>query len=393
MKRMDEWLTTEQAAARLGVKRETLYAYVSRGLLHRALDADGRRSRFDPAEIDQLRRRQRPEGEFATLVTTRIARPADEGVYVRGRDLVAEAALSTFEEAADRIWQAAPGEPWPSVADPDGDHDDIGVRLPKRSPLMDRLRIGVTLASATDPLRDDLSPTSVRTAGRRAVCAMVNSLPRRCNPQGGSVADTLWCRLARRQASQRRRAALNRALVLLAEHGLASSTLGARVAASVRADPYSVITAGLGVLGGRLHGAASAPVHRLLAEAARGGDAASALGEAQRNLGFTPGFGHVTLKRRDARCGALMEALASAWPTDERLGTVLEVYNLAADRTEGIATVDFALGAFTYLADMTPESGEAIFAIARTVGWIAHALEEYDEEPLRFRFRARYIGD
>lgn len=390
---MDDWLTTEQAAARLGVKRETLYAYVSRGLVHRALDTDGRRSRFDPAEIDQLRRRQRPEGEFATLVSTRIARPTDEGVHVRGRDLVAEAALSTFEDAADRIWQAGPDEAWPSVDDADKVVGDVAVQLPRRAPLMDRLRIGVALASAADPLRDDLSPASVRTAGRRAVCAMVKALPRRCSSQGASIADALWCRLARRQASQRRRPVLNRALVLLAEHGLATSTLGARVAASVRADPYSVITAGLGVLGGRLHGAASAPVHQLLAEAARSDDAASALGDAQRALSFTPGFGHVTLKRRDARCAALMEALTSAWPTDERLATVLETYNLAADRTEGIPTVDFALGALTYLADMMPEAGEAIFAIARTVGWIAHAQEEYDEEPLRYRFRARYIGD
>lgn len=390
---MDDWLTTEQAAVRLGVKRETLYAYVSRGLLHRALDADGRRSRFDPAEIDRLRRRQRPEGEVATLVSTRIARPSDEGVWVRGRDLVAEAALSTFEDAADRVWQAGPGETWPPVTDPDEIHDDVLARVPKQAPLMDRLRIGVALASAADPLRDDLTPASVRTAGRRAVCAMVRSLPRRCRPQGDRIADALWCRLSRRQASRRRRSALNRALVLLAEHGMASSTLGARVAASVRADPYSVITAGLGVLGGRLHGAASAPVHLLLAEAARSGDPARALGDAQRTLSFTPGFGHVTLKRRDARFGALMEALTSAWPTDERLGTVLEVHNLAADRTEGVATVDFALGAMTFLADMTPEAGEAIFAIARTVGWVAHALEEYGEEPLRFRFRARYVGD
>lgn len=389
---MGDWLTTEQAAARLGIKRETLYAYVSRGLLHRVLDADGRRSRFDPAEIDQLRRRQRPDGEFATLVSTRIARPTDEGVHVRGRDLVAEAALSTFEEAADRIWQAGPDEAWPSVDDAYEVGGDVGVRLPKGAPLMDRLRIGVALASAADPLRDDLSPASVRTAGRRAVCTMVKALPRRCVPQGESIADALWCRLARRQASKRRRSALNRALVLLAEHGLATSTLGARVAASVRADPYSVITAGLGVLGGRLHGAASAPVHQLLADAARADDAASALGNAQRTLGLTPGFGHVTLKRRDARCGALMEALTGAWPTDERLATVLETYNFAADRTEGIAAVDFALGALTFLADMTPEAGEAVFAIARTVGWIAHAQEEYSEEPLRYRFRARYIG-
>ena len=72
---------------------------------------------------------------------------------------------------------------------------------------------------------------------------------------------------------------------------------------------------------------------------------------------------------------------------------MLEVYDLATDRTDGIATVDFALGALTYLADMQTEAGEAIFAIARTVGWVAHALEEYDEGPLRFRFRARCVGD
>ena len=390
---MDDWLTTEQAAVRLGVKRETLYAYVSRGLLHRALDADGRRSRFDPGEIDRLRQRHRSDGEFATLVSTRIARLTDEGLHVRGRDLVAEAALSTFEDAADRVWQAGAEERWPSVDDADELLDDVQSRLSGHTPLMDRLRIGVALASATDPLRDDLSPAAVRTAGRRAVRMMVMSLPRRCSLQGDGVADVLWCRLARRRAGQRRRSALSRALVLLLEHGMASSTLGARVAASVRADPYSVITAGLGVLGGRLHGAASAPVHRLFAEAARSGGAARALGDAQRTLRSTPGFGHITLKRRDARCGALLEAVAGAWPTDQRLQTVLEVYNLAADRTDGIANVDFALGALTYLADMQPEAGEAIFAIARTVGWIAHALEEYDEEPLRFRFRARYVGD
>ena len=366
---------------------------MSRGLLHRALDADGRRSRFDPGEIDRLRQRHRSDGEFATLVSTRISRPTDESLYVRGRDLVAEASLSTFEQAADRVWQAGADETWPSVVDADELLDDVQSRLSRHTPPMDRLRIGVALASAADPLRDDLSPAAVRTAGRRAVRMMVMSLPRRCSLQGDGVADALWCRLARRQAGQRRRFALSRALVLLLEHGMASSTLGARVAASVRADPYSVITAGLGVLGGRLHGAASAPVHRLFAEAARSGDAARALGDAQRTLRSTPGFGHVTLKRRDARCGALLEAVTSAWPTDERLQTVLEVYDLATNRTDGIATVDFALGALTYLADMQTEAGEAVFAIARTVGWIAHALEEYDEDPLRFRFRTRYVGD
>ncbi len=53
-------LTAKQAATRLGVKLETLYAYVSRGVLRRTLAADGRTSRFDAAEVESLARRGRP---------------------------------------------------------------------------------------------------------------------------------------------------------------------------------------------------------------------------------------------------------------------------------------------------------------------------------------------
>jgi len=54
--------------------------------------------------------------------------------------------------------------------------------------------------------------------------------------------------------------------------------------------------------------------------------------------------------------------------------------------------VDLAMGAFTWLAGMAPKAGETIFAIARTASWLAHAVEEYDEAPLRFRPRTRYLG-
>jgi citrate synthase len=49
---------------------------------------------------------------------------------------------------------------------------------------------------------------------------------------------------------------------------------------------------------------------------------------------------------------------------------------------------DFALGAFAFAAHLPDDAGETIFAIARTAGWLAHALEEYEEAPLRFRARA-----
>nr|MCQ3812467.1 citrate synthase [Acidimicrobiia bacterium] len=133
--------------------------------------------------------------------------------------------------------------------------------------------------------------------------------------------------------------------------------------------------------------------HRIFQEAAANGDPAGALGEAQRRTGYTPGFGHAVYRQRDPRCSALMEAVAGAWASHEHLPKVLTVQSLASERTAAPATVDFPLGAMTFLASMRPEAGEAVFAIARTAGWIAHALEEYDEDPVRFRFRAHYIGD
>ncbi len=391
---MDAWLTSTEAAARLGVKRATLYSYVSRGLLQRVVDSDGRSSRFNPEEVDRLRFRsgRRGDDEIGVLVSTGITQIADGELKVRGRDLIGLAADTRFEDAVDWVWGAEPDARWHNIDEAEELSQRIQSVLPDSAPMMDRLRVAVSVASTTDPLRNDLSTSSVRAAGRRLLHLMVHSLPVVAASGESDLSERLWSRLAPGRSNARQRAVLNRALVLLLDHGLASSTLGVRVAASVRADPYSAVAAGLGILGGRLHGAASGPVHRIFQEAAASGDPAGALGEAQRRTGFTPGFGHAVYRRRDPRCSALMEAVAGAWPSHEHLPKVLTVQTLASERTDAPATVDFPLGAMTFLAGMRPEAGEAVFAIARTAGWIAHALEEYDEDPVRFRFRARYTG-
>ena len=391
---MEEWLSSAEAAARLGVKQATLYSYVSRGVLSRVVDSDGRSSRFDPEEVERLRSRanRRNEGEVGVLVSTGITQVADGELRVRGRNLIGLSSEARFEEAVDWVWEAETDGQWPN-GDKAGDvAHRVQDLLPDNAPMIDRLRVGVSVASATDPLRSDLSSSSIRSAGRRIINLMVDSLSLVTTPRDGDLAERLWCRLAPGRSNARQRAALNRALVLLLDHGLASSTLGVRVAASVRADPYSAVAAGLGILGGRLHGAASAPVHQIFQEAVASGDPAGALGEAQRRTGRTPGFGHSIYRRNDPRCSALMESIVGAWVSHEHLPMVLTVQSLASERTDAPATIDFALGALTFLAGMRREAGEAVFAIARTAGWIAHALEEYGEEPLRFRFRARYTG-
>jgi citrate synthase len=69
-----------------------------------------------------------------------------------------------------------------------------------------------------------------------------------------------------------------------------------------------------------------------------------------------------------------------------------DVARIASGGGAAMPNVDFALGALAFATQMPLGATEAIFAVARTAGWVAHALEEYGEAPLRFRARAVYIG-
>jgi citrate synthase len=394
----DQGLTADEAARLLGVKRQTVYAYVSRGILHRRMAMDGRTSRFDRDEVEALRlgRRADQDGEMRTMLSTRLTRVADDGLWIRGRDLIAlvEAGAGFFD-IADLLWASPPGEAWHHTAP---DVEQVGQVTESTSSglsLLDQLRVIIAHQSSTDPLRHDLTPKSVRAAGRRAVAAMAGCIgpqPATGIDYDNSLGGLLLDRLTPGGADDAQRRSVDVALALLADHGLAASTFAARIAASVRADPYSVIVAGLGALGGPLHGAASAAVHDLYRAAEAQGDAAAAVGQAQRR-GSVPGFGHAVYRSQDPRYGALMSQIIEAWGDDRRLQTVFRVRDLVGERSDAIPNIDLALGALTYLAELPSDGGEAIFAIARTTGWLAHAMEEYEEKGLRFRPRARYIGE
>ncbi len=389
-------LTASEAAARLGVKRATLYAYVSRGLIRRHLAMDGRTSLFDSDEVESLRsrRRRRSEGELDTVITTSLTQVNDGDLRIRGVSLAELAAADiAYERVATFLWGAPPMS-WSLSGEVTRALLDAQHLLPPTTSRIDRLRVSTSVLSATDPLRFDLTSGAVREAGAGILQAMVLSLPTLgSDPSDGGLADRLWPRLTALEADEQRSGTLNAALVLLIDHGLAASTFAARVAASVRADPYSVVGAGLGVLGGALHGAMSAAVHELLQEAHATQDPGGAVGAAHRRLGGNPGFGHMVYEREDPRYHSLMGRVSQTWRDDPRLGTVHAVRDLVSQRTDAIPNIDLAIGALSWLGEMDLDAGEAIFAIARTAGWLAHALEEYQEEPLRFRPRARYTGE
>ena len=176
-------------------------------------------------------------------------------------------------------------------------------------------------------------------------------------------------------------------MVLLADHELAASTLAVRVAASTRADPYAAVTAGLATVSGLYHGAASRLVRKVL-DRAQVTNSDVALTEAMDRHGVYPGFGHPLYERGDPRARVLLELVREAWPESRRMAQV-DALIAAARRRGELANIDVALAALGHVAGIEPDAGDAIFAIARTAGWLAHAFEEYDEQVLRFRPRAQ----
>jgi citrate synthase len=378
-------LTTDEAARRLGVKVPTLYAYVSRGLLESHRDPGGRGSLFDLAEVEGLAARSRGGRQTATrlaTITTGVTQLDQElGPRYRGRLATELAVTASFEEVADLLWQAEGGGDWSPP--------DLGP-CPLTQTL-DRMRWALVLCGATDPLRSDLRPIAVARAARRAAAALTDVVGPSPTGAGGDAGAALAARLAARLTGSGApvpAAAVNAALVLMADHELATSTMAVRVAASVRSDPYDALLAGLATLAGPLHGGASQQAYELLVVAERDG-AARALNDVLREHGHLPGFGHSVYKSGDPRFDALL-ALAEPLLSEERRVLVREVVALAAAHDVPLANCDLALAALSWGTGMPPDTGRTVFAVARVAGWAAHYMEELTERPLRFRARAVY---
>ena len=268
-------LTAAEAARRLGVKPATLYAYVSRGVLTRRKDPAGRTSRFDAQEIEDLARRGRPRRQAgaADIVVESALTEIDGAQFrYRGLDVAGLATRRTLEEVAEFLWTGKfpdHPEPWPLRPEARAAGRAAQAALPAGVLPLERLQVIVPAMAATDPMRLQLDPPAVRAAARGLIAGLVDCLPSPGAEPGPAVpvARRLWSRLTPRRPSPALLATLSAALVLLADHELAASTLAARVAASVRADPYAVVATGLGAVSGALHGGASLGAENLLTAA------------------------------------------------------------------------------------------------------------------------------
>lgn len=397
----DRRLTTKEAAELLGVKPETVYAYVSRGQLSSRRVAGGRGSTFEAAEVEALARRNRRDsggtpasgGELA--VRTRITLIESDRYYFRGVDATELATRHSYEEVAEWLWTGTlrPGITFTAPESSVATARRAVEALPEHTGPTDRLRVAAIAAAVADPLRFDLSEDAVLGTARSLIPTLVAALPaRRGHRDEGPLAHRLWARLTGRDADEASLRVLDTALALLVDHDLAASTLAVRVAASARAHAYAAVSAGLGVLEGPLHGAASGVAHRLLMDVLDEGDAAPVIADELRAGRRVPGLGHRLYPGEDPRARVLFGLLEDIPRAAPALAAARDIVATTARHTPLHANVDLALAVFTASSGMQATAGETIFAVARTAGWIAHALEEYGERPLRMRPSGHYVG-
>ena len=382
----DPYLDTQAATARLGISRASLYAYVSRGLIEARPDSqDPRRSLYRAADIERLaktkaRGRKSDEIAGATLdwgppvLASGITLIANDRLYYRGRDAARLARTASLEEVARLLWQCGEDDPFAAPEPVDMPPGAAGARAIDRClQLLAGRGVNTRMIWQRDVRR--LWPEAA-TLLRLVAAGVAGTVP---GPE------PIHQQMARAwKVSADKADILRAAMVLLADHESNASAFTVRVIASTGASLAACLLGGLGALSGPLHGGTTSLVEILFDEVARAGDATAVIEERLRRGDRLPGFGHQLYPGGDPRAEALM-ALLPADPVREAL---LSAMGAIGERQPNI---DFALVAACRLLHLPPGSALGLFAVGRTIGWIAHALEQQQTGSL-IRPRTRYVG-
>jgi citrate synthase len=404
------YLTAGEAAGELGVSLKTLYAYVSRGLIRsEAVGGKRRNRRYRAEDVRKLKERteQRRDPTRVTESALDWGTPVMESaitlitggrIYYRGRDAVTLSEDHSLEQVAELIWTGSLTE---------GEHGGLpdlfrlssGI-VPERLWLNGRgvksgspseiFGMALQGAATEDPSAYDLRSAAVAGTGVRILRLLVDVAT------GGEqdAKDTVAQALRRRWVPGEAGAAtlLDRALVLCTDHELNVSSFTARCVASAGATPYAVVVAGLAALGGVKHGGNTERVEAFLAEVDAFGDARRVIVSRLRRGELVPGFGHQLYPEGDPRGEALLVAVAEAYPDSEASNLADETTEAAGQLIGEQPNVDFALAVLARVLGLPPGGALTLFALGRTVGWIGHAIEQYETGRI-IRPRARYVGE
>jgi len=400
------YLTAREAAIALGVSVPTLYSYVSRGMLRsEPIAGSPRARRYLREDVARLLERKELRSDplkaaarslhWGTPVLDSGLTLIDGGrIYYCGRDAMELAQQASVEDVAALLWTGDTSRADQLFTSRSNELPreikDLFNRTLHLGPI-ERCQLALALGGSKDLSAYDLRPIAVAKTGARilrlltaAVCGFAASGPIESSLQRA------W--LPRRKMVA---PAIRVALILCADHELNVSTFTARCIASARATPYEVVNGALAALKGRRHGGHTAEVDALFQEISRVRRPREILANRLRQDDELPGFGHPLYPNGDPRATLLLSFAkklgAKKLGRRSVLDSAANLVEVARKLTGEHPTLDFALVTLAHALGLPAESPLALFSLGRTIGWIAHAIEQYGDSRL-IRPRARYIG-
>ncbi|MET3552380.1 citrate synthase family protein [Burkholderia sp. 567] len=379
---MHNWITLTEAARRLGVRAQTVYAYASRGSIAVMQDPDDpRKSLYRAEDVIALCRKKQVGRKRAALAAGTIfgAEPCiPSGIttfskgraWYRGRDSIQLSDTATLEDTAALLWQATAPVTFdaPAVALPAGERDRQCA-----------FTLLATLAAHGHSTLGRLDNTLHIEAGQ-----LVAIVARAFGAHDDGGPPWTHQRLAAGWGLDDRGAdLLRRAMVLVADHEITSSAFAARITASTGASLAGCLLTGLATLSGPLHGDASGRVRAVFDDVQRLG-AAHVVDHHLKSAIPIPGFGHHLYPDGDPRAAALLARLD---PPTELAHFIDKVTTLTGQRP----TIDVALAMLSVQLRLPRDAAFGLFSIARSVGLLAHCIEQLRVGKV-IRPRSRYTG-
>jgi citrate synthase len=376
-----DWISADDALSELGVQRQTLYAYVSRGLIRaRADDVDPRRSVYSSGDIRKLRGRKRGarrRSEVAAgaiawgepVLESALSTVRDGQLIYREKSAADLAARATLEDVARLLWKGG------GALSTERPRKPVAGETPKA-----RAFAFLSQRAGQDPPSLGRSPAALRADAWSILSGFADVLA------GSARQGVLHERFAATWKLNARGASIvRRALVLMADHELNPSTFAVRIAASTGAPLAACALAGLSTLVGPLHGEAPvralAQLDRLLASSSMTAEVKAMVARGDHIAGWS----HPLYPDGDIRALNLLAALKPR-------ASIAKAMQAIEKETGDKPNCDAALAAMTRELGLPDEATFSIFALARMVGWLAHAMEQRETGRI-IRPRARYTGD
>ncbi|NVN98072.1 MAG: hypothetical protein HXX17_02035 [Geobacteraceae bacterium] len=388
---MTRYYSANEASERLGVSRNTLYSYVSRGLIRSEPTAPKSKTcKYHALDVDRMvtnsglyktpaKALQGSTAWGVPIMESAITMIDTETFYYRGHCVPVLALEQSFEEVLTILWGKSDKQP----TVPDSSLQRIADNALKQrsgNSTVDLFLHVLAQLNHADVRTYSFSRESTISAGVMMISSFLRILTGRWSAR--RIAEQLtevW------QLDHSLAQLIDSALILVADHELNISTFTARCTASAGCSPYAAVAAATHAFWGRRHGGNTERIRGLFDEAYGKGSLYEAIKSRMKRGEALPGFGH-KLYDEDPRSRFLLSRIP-----DTR-GYMAQTFE-ALEKLPGLSypTVDFALVVMEKELSLPERSGSFLFYLGRLAGLVAHIMEQYAEnQPIRPR--AKYTG-